>query len=140
METKQTDPPAVADFYRRIDQLSELPMAKRELLKHYATGEVRDYHQIDCFVGIEPGSDYVMHSDEDSDCLMGGTSQELRHMGEWLPVRVHILQGTEPATASRLLRKALAWVENGGLALGDLPFDDTLPDELLEAQSQANLK
>jgi hypothetical protein len=77
----------------------------RELLKHSAPAEVRHYLQMNCFV------DRVEDPTPEGYDLISFGASEIHADEVAVPVRVQILSGTEPATAARLLCKALEAVE-----------------------------
>ena len=95
-DVSPTYPAAAVDLYRYLH---------RELLKRSAPAEVRHYLQMNCFEGSVEDPAH-----EGYDLISFGAS-DLHADEVAVPVRVQILSGTEPATAARLLRKALEAVE-----------------------------
>ena len=89
---------------------------KKELLEHYAKGDVHRFLQLDGWTNVGDGDD-VMRPDEDGDHIMFGGAEELRHSGKDLAVRVFIHEGTEHKVAIRLLKKLLMTLEAGGILL-----------------------
>lgn len=69
--------------------------------------------QIDGWPNTPAGDDTVVSGDSDGDALTGGdTTYRSKCMGpEGIAVRVHVLNGTDPTTAARLLRKIAGWVD-----------------------------
>ena len=81
-----------------------------ERVKHAITGDVHAFTQYDGFM-LEHDGDCVMRPDKDGDCLMSGSTFDLRHSGSDLAVRVQIHKGTSHADAVRLMKKLTKWVE-----------------------------
>jgi hypothetical protein len=75
-------------------------------------------YQLDGWPNTPPGHDMIISGDEDHDAITGNprTRYRSRAMGtSGVAVRVLILQGTDPATAARMLRKMADSVDRGGL-------------------------
>ena len=83
---------------------------KKELLDHYATGDVHRFLQMDGWL-LPHGGDDVMRPDEDGDWLCSGITDELRKSEKNLAVRIQIHEGTKHEDAVRLLEKMLAWLQ-----------------------------
>ena len=83
---------------------------KKEMLEHYATGELEPYVQVDGWINYPKGYSF-MFSDEDNDALTMGTTLELRHHGSAIAVRVQIHADTEKKDALRILNKLSTFVE-----------------------------
>lgn len=85
-------------------------------------------YQLDGWPNTPTGEDPVISGDSDGDALTGSpdTTYRSKCMGpEGVAVRVHVLNGTDPATAARLLRKMADWVDQPDSAL--TPPPDSLP-------------
>jgi hypothetical protein len=82
---------------------------KKNLLKHYASGKVHRFLQLDGF--YVPGTyDSVVIPDKDGDWCSAQASCELRHSDSDLAVRVFVHEGTKNEDAVRLLKKLTAWM------------------------------
>jgi len=79
---------------------------KVALLEHYAFKDVLHFTQYDGWIDYPPG-DCVMTPDEEGDVVMSTSAWELR---SGVPVRVHILDGTETKDAIRILQKMILWM------------------------------
>jgi len=69
--------------------------------------------QIDGWPNTPPGEDMIVSGDSDGDALTASsdTTYRSKSMGsDGVAVRVLVLNGTDPATAARLLRKMADWV------------------------------
>ena len=88
--------------------------SKKELLEHYAEGDIHRFLQLDGWTNVGDG-DYVMRPDEDGDVFMCGGTDELRHSDEDLAVRVLIHENTEHGVALRILKKILVFYADGGI-------------------------
>ena len=69
--------------------------------------------QIDGWPNTPPGEDVIISGDSDGDALTASpdTTYRSKCMGSpGIAVRVLVLDGTDPATAARLLRKMADWV------------------------------
>ena len=84
------------------------PPTKEQLLEHYATGDIRQYYQLDGCIN-DFGYDSITPSDEEGDCLTGTYSYELRRTD--IPVRIHVLKDTPRKDAVRILKKMVDWYE-----------------------------
>jgi hypothetical protein len=111
-----------------------LPKLNRReaLLAHYATREPTDWFQYD--LAHFPGGDGLAGSDENGDIAYSATTSEL-WTGAY-EVRVHVRRGLDRETAARLVRKALAWIEDGHLPETDPP-DGSWPTAGVDPMSGA---
>lgn len=105
--------------YKPRPPMAELTRVER-LLAHYASRRPQRHTQY--VAEHHPGGDGMFQPDENGDMAFSGEADEL-WLADW-PVRVHVLQGTDTATAVRLIRMLADWIERDGVwRIDDNPLD-----------------
>jgi hypothetical protein len=84
--------------------------AKEALLKHYSTGRIQKFFQLDAFSFPEDPFDLDMFTQR---------TAELRHSPPELGVRVFVHEDTSYEKAVYMIRELLAWIEEDGRTMFD---------------------
>ena len=114
---------------RNMSEKETVGKVKKELLKHYASGDIHKFLQLDGWY-VDYESDAVVRPDEDGDWLSMTNTRELRHSPPDLAVRVLIHEGTKHEDAVRLLKKLTEWFDNDSDIVAELEkFDSTEHDK-----------
>ena len=125
-----------------MTDLNRIKGRKRELLEHYATGDVHAFAQLDAFIDVLPqDDDCMMQSDPDEDCIFKSSTYELRHSGKDLAVRILIHEGTTHVDAVRTITKLLNWLKRDpDLINTDFPIHDYSPKMITRHEAEQLLK
>ena len=96
---------------------------RERLVRGAAQWDVVKVHQLEGWVSVSYGGHPYLLPDEDGDGIGCMENYELWAGPQGLPVRVHVVAGTEPDVVVRLLRKMAQWLETAPEIIRERPIE-----------------